>query len=334
MQGALIAKLFSTLRRYDVYVLIHSDTFLPGNLDVPLLRLLGKQVVRIWCGSDVRYWHAYEQEMRKLGMEKDVASFLESIRGKRFDRYLQKRDMVRIGERFANLIYAQASYAQLFKRPYLRINLPMAVNEYVYNFPDRDVPLVVHAPSSKERKGTRAILRAVDELHAEGLSFEFRIVQNCSNEQVRIALQEADIVVDQLISAIIGKLALEGMSCGCAVLGRYAPEYAPVPPGCPMIRVTEETIKERLREVIVNRDLRRRLAVEGRQYVETYYDRRVFAKNMLAALESGPPPMHTTTPTFYREYRPKPSLILQETGDFFHDIFKSVSRMGVKPDSR
>jgi len=63
-----------------------------------------------------------------------------------------------------------------------------------------DTPIVIHAPSHRGAKGTAHILEAVDRLKAEGVAFEFVLVEKLSNTEARKLYERADLVVDQLLA--------------------------------------------------------------------------------------------------------------------------------------
>ncbi len=174
------------------------------------------------------------------------------------------------------------------------------------------VPLVIHAPSQRDVKGTPAVLAAVEQLKAEGVPFEFRLVENLSNEAVRQLLTEADIVVDQLYADTVATLALESMASGCAVLTRYAAEFTGVPPGCPAVNVNVNTLVDKLRQVIVDREMRRRLAEAGRPYVEANHDHVKVAQQILDWLQPGGIQQYDFTPTFYQQLHLPPEVLAEE----------------------
>lgn len=314
------------MKNNDVFVFIFANSLLPFYLDYPLLKAAGKKIISVFCGTDIRYWYAYQQEMRYLGVEETVAPFLNAIIGRSGDRYTKKLRRVRTAEKYADVILAQPSYGQLFVKPYMQLRLPLDLSGYGFNVPDREVPVVLHTPSHRELKGTTQVLETVEQLKKEGLKFEFRLVEKVSNAEIRKLLLDSDIVIDQLISAIIGKMALEGMATGNAVLGRYMPGYIRMPGTCPMISVDKFTLADQLRAVITNRELRRRLAYEGRSYVESYYSHVAVSRDILSWLEPGGITEYDYTPTFFREhFQMDPELKRKEDRDVWNAGLKFIT---------
>ena len=285
----------------DVFIFVFASSFFNKYIDYPILKLFRKRVVSIFLGDDIRHWSAYEQEMRVLGMHKDLEPLIEVMKG--YGNSLHAQIMkVRAAEKYADLIFSQPAMGQLQVRPYMRTNIPLDLSRYRFSVPAREVPLILHAPSSRQVKGTDCILAVVDAMKKDGLNFEFELIENMPNEQLLNLLAEADIVIDQLFSQTIATLALESMASGNVVLSRYNNDYSKIPPDCPVVNVSRTTLKEAMREVVCNLDLRKRLAHEGRVYVEKYHSHRIVAQQILNWLGNDEIESYDFTPTFFREH--------------------------------
>jgi len=310
-RGVGLLQFLYTLTTCDVFIFIFGTSFLPRYWDYPILKLFGKRIVSVFCGSDIRYWYAYEQEFNSLGLGSEFRPFTEDY-NHAYEFFITKIRRVRAAERYADLILSQPSMAQLQTRPYMRMNIPLDLSQYRFNVPEREVPLVVHAPSKRCIKGTKYVLAAVEQLKQEGIRFEFRLIENMPNAQVRELLAEADIVVDQLLSETVATLALESMATGNVVLARYLPERAHIPADCPVVNVTAATLADKLREVILDRDLRRRLAYAGRSYVEKYHDHVRIAQQILDWLKPGGIQEYDFIPMFFQSEFVMPAELLKE----------------------
>ena len=78
------------LRNCDTFLFLFGTSFLPRHWDYPILKLFGKHIVSIFLGDDVRYWYAYEQEMRLLGWEADLKPYLEYRKSDVTDLFVTK----------------------------------------------------------------------------------------------------------------------------------------------------------------------------------------------------------------------------------------------------
>jgi glycosyltransferase involved in cell wall biosynthesis len=151
---------------------------------------------------------------------------------------------------------------------------------------DRRQPVVLHAPSSRKRKGTEHVLAA-----CEGLDVELDIVEGLTHDEARRHYERADLVVDQLNAGWYGIFALEAMALGKPVLSYLRPEAiqkteAALDVGVPIVPVTKETLRDRIAELAASPDERRRLGAASRAYVETVHDADRGADRLLAIYEN------------------------------------------------
>ena len=137
---------------------------------------------------------------------------------------------------------------------------------------DRPRPVVLHAPSSRRRKGTEHVIAA-----CEALDVELDIVEGLPHDEARRHYERADIVVDQLNAGWYGIFALEAMALGKPVLSFLRDEAVQETERAlalevPVVRVTKETLRERVAELAASADERRRLGALSRDYVERVHD--------------------------------------------------------------
>ena len=138
---------------------------------------------------------------------------------------------------------------------------------------------VIHTPNHRGVKGTEFLLKAVQELREEGLKVELILVEKRPNEEVkRLMAEEADILAEQFIATGYAMSGIEGMASGLPVLANLEHEaYTRVfrrysyLNECPILSTTPETIKENLRVLVTNPELREELGRSGRRYAEKYH---------------------------------------------------------------
>jgi len=286
----------------DVFIFNFGSSFRSDRWDFHILRALGKRIICVFLGDDTRYWYAYTREAEILGTDGDIRPYLDEVlKGREHDYLAVKLQTVRKAEAYAHLILAVPDAAQLQVRPYMRLNIPIDLSGIEFGIPDREVPLIVHAPSVRNIKGTDHVLAAIDQLRAEGIQFEFRLIEGLPNDELRALLEQSDIVIDQMYSETIATFALEGLAAGNVVLARYLADRVRVGPDCPVVNVNVHTLVGRLREVILNRGLRRQLASAGRPYVEKHHSHLVVTRQILDWLES-PPAHFDFYPSFFADH--------------------------------
>ncbi len=146
---------------------------------------------------------------------------------------------------------------------------------------DRARPVVLHAPSSRGRKGTEHVVAA-----CEALDVELEIVEGLPHEQARERYARADIVVDQLNAGWYGLFAIEAMALGKPVLTFLHEEAvrrteAAFGVRVPLVPTTKETLADDLRPLVASAEERRRIGAESRAYVEQVHDLDAVAQRLI-----------------------------------------------------
>jgi glycosyltransferase involved in cell wall biosynthesis len=274
--------------KHNVFIFHYGDTLLPFNLDLPILKLFRKVTVMRFVGSDIRYYEAVAAAAKKVGLKYHVSEERLKIEEKAANTILRrKKRMIRMVEKYATHVISGPSFSQLLTRPYYRIPVPLDIDNIKYNNRQNQRPIIVHAPSRAAVKGSSHVLEAVEQLKKEGLDFEFRLFKDTSNIEVRRALSEADIAVDQLFAFGAGMFALEAMAAGCAVLGGNKPELSGFPKELPIIDTNIDSLYQNLKTLLEKPELRRELGEKGRRYVEKYHDHRKIANDYIRLITTG-----------------------------------------------
>ena len=227
------------LPRTDVFHFYFGLTLVPKSLQFPLLRLARRRSVFHFLGSDIRGKPPNALAYGRRAGAQIVGSY-DAI------RWVPEAEVVPPG---------------------------IDLSAYEPTPPsDRPRPVVVHAPSSRQRKGTEHVVAACRELDVE-----LDVVEGIPHHEARRRYERADIVVDQLNAGWYGLFAIEAMALGKPVLTflhdeavRRTEEAFGV--RVPIVSATKETLTERLRPLVASPDERRRLGAEGRAYVEHVHD--------------------------------------------------------------
>lgn len=271
------------LRECDVFLFI-SDSFLPDFSDLKEIKSRGKKIIFVFVGDDVRWFNSMKAEFSNYGLQplEYPSNELKTLAA--LEKRLQR---IRIVEKHADFIFSRLDQAQLQLRPYFRWNMmvnPGKISENCYQRINN--PIVVHAPSSREVKGTKYLLWAVEKLKTEGYEFEFSLIENVPNIEAIRMYGEADILVDQLLCPGTGKLATEALATGTIVLSNMSYGIYPQnnPTDCPVIDVNPNTIYERLKWLIENPDYRVEHSKKGRPYVEKELDVKFFCDKVVQLL--------------------------------------------------
>ncbi len=223
----------------DVFHFYFGLTLVPGRLQFPLLRAARRKSVFHYLGSDIRGKTPEELGFGRRADAQVVGSW-DAI------RWVPEAEVIPPG---LDLSHYKA--------------VPPS---------DRARPVIVHAPSSRRRKGTEHIVAA-----CTGLEADLRLVEGLHHDEARRHYREADIVVDQLNAGWYGVFAIEAMALGKPVVtflheeavGRTEEAWGV---RVPLVSATKETLRERLRALVESPEERRRIGAESRAYVERVHD--------------------------------------------------------------
>ena len=154
--------------------------------------------------------------------------------------------------------------------------LVIDVDAWACNRPvlERSRPIVLHAPSTRWTKGTDQILPELQDLHDREI-IDFRLIEGVPYSEMRRLVQEADIVVDQLVMGDYGTFACEGMAAGRVVIAYVSDDAmaaADIRP--PIVRATPSSLVKAIESVLEDRAAGARSAAEGVAYVREYHDGR------------------------------------------------------------
>jgi glycosyltransferase involved in cell wall biosynthesis len=232
----------------DVFHFYFGLTLLPKSVQFAVLRLLGKNSVMHFLGSDIRDRPPAELEWsRRAGVQ--VVGSYDAI------RWVPDAHVIPPGIDVAAIDPSPPG--------------------------ERERPVVVHAPSSRAKKGTEHVIAA-----CEQLGVELDLVEGLDHREAFERYRNADLVVDQLNAGWYGVFAIEAMALGKPVvtfLHEEAVHRTEEAFGIevPLVRATKESLAEVLRPLVASPDERRRIGAASRAYVERVHDIERIADRLL-----------------------------------------------------
>jgi glycosyltransferase involved in cell wall biosynthesis len=241
--------LLRLLPRTDVFHFYFGLTLVPQSLQFPILRALRKKSVMHYLGSDIRGKTPAELASGKKAGAEVVGSY-DAI------RWVPEAEMIPPGIDVRAIEPAPPS--------------------------DRSRPVILHAPSSRRRKGTEHVLEA-----CEGLDADLLLVEGLHHDEAFERYREADIVVDQLNAGWYGLFAIECMALGKPVVTFLHDEAVArteqeLGTRVPIVRATKETLRAQLEPLVASAAERRRIGAESRAYVGQVHDLERVADRLLA----------------------------------------------------
>lgn len=142
---------------------------------------------------------------------------------------------------------------------------------------ERQVPVVVHAPSRAALKGTHHIDPVLRSLADEGL-IDYRPLSGIAAPDMAGHVKDADVIVDQLGLGLYGALSCEGMAAGRLVMAQVGDGIRGRLPGpLPIIEIAATTLEATLRELLDDRERAREVAAAGPAFVREHHDGRAAA---------------------------------------------------------
>lgn len=142
-----------------------------------------------------------------------------------------------------------------------------------------DVPVVLHAPSDSQKKGSELVDPILADLDEAGL-IEYRRLRGVPVHQMPAWLSDADIVVDQFAVGSYGVLAVEAMRCGAAVVSDVDPEvrdFIAQRTGLdlPILQATPESLAQAIGELVADPAAIDALAKQGVAFAHEVHDGRL-----------------------------------------------------------
>jgi glycosyltransferase involved in cell wall biosynthesis len=149
---------------------------------------------------------------------------------------------------------------------------------------EREVPVVLHAPSASALKGSAFVDPVLTDLDARGL-IKYQRVQNVPHPELVAMVKDADIVVDQLLLGSYGVFACEAMAAGRLTVGHVADHVRDLlPTDLPIVEATPYDLTEVIERLIAEREESRKIADAGPRYIREVHDGRKSVEALLPFL--------------------------------------------------
>lgn len=245
-------------------------------LDLPILKLLGKKIVVHFRGLDIidiRYFDFLRARNRGETMEKPPFSRPDQLR--RVRKWLRYADVVLVSEPdlFAVVPEAILSPQVIDCEYWTATKPPLSETDGTIR--------IVHAPSSRRKKGTDFIEQTIDRLKTKGYAVELVLAEKLPFHKIKELYEASDIGIDQVLYGWHGKVSVELMSLGRPVVCNISDELRVFRPELPIIHGDPHNLEEVLEDLICNRAKRLELGARSRSYALRYHHTEVIADDLL-----------------------------------------------------
>jgi len=233
----------------DIFHFYFGLTLLPKSMQFPLLRALGKRSVMHFLGSDIRGKPPEQLAWAQRAGARVVGSY-DAI------RWVPDAHVIPPGIDVAAIEPAPPA--------------------------NRERPVVVHAPSSRTRKGTEHVVAA-----CAALDVDLEIVEGLDHREAFERYRRADVIVDQLNAGWYGVFAIEAMALGKPVVTFLHDEAVRRTEEAfglevPIVSASKDTLVDVLRPLVASAEERSRVGAASRAYVEEVHDVERMTDRLLA----------------------------------------------------
>lgn len=271
------------LERFDVFHFHFGRSLFPDQWggvpplwDLPIYRALGKKVFFTFHGTDCR--------IRRIHLERNPWSYYRTSDIPADDDRTEK--VIQVVRTYANAMFITSPDYFAFIPDAVFMPRIIDLADWREQEPvQREVPVVLHVPSRRGTKGTERILAGLEALKAEGVPFEMRFLEGVPHDEARRAIQDADIVVDNVITGDYEVVSIETMASSRVAVANVFPDVAASYDNPPVYSLNPDTFVDGMRALIGDVELRRSLAARGRAYVAGLHDAPAVARRLVEYYE-------------------------------------------------
>ena len=266
--------------RFNTFHFYYGTSLLPYHLDLPLYRFFNKKVFHHYLGKDVKL---YGESVARYSISNMYYSSGSSEEASKSDRKKLKR--LKFETKFSDVQIVCSPVYEEFVPNSILIPLAIDLSKYKYD-PKAFVPdrlKIMHAPTSRDNKGTQFVINAIDKLVDEGYDIEFILAENVMHERLLIMYRECDIFIDQVLGGY-GTAAIEAMAIGRPTISYLRDVHFnndKFPGGIPITVAHKDTLYFVLKEMISRKEELLTIGQECREFVERYHDVRVLTDKIL-----------------------------------------------------
>jgi len=279
-------ELVRDFRQYDVFHFFSGLSLFPRNKDIPILKHANKTIATTFIGTDARC----DPLVLNGEIDKEDCRFRPWCRP---DCPMEaKKKMIQFWGKTADVVFAFVDNHQIFdfySIPCEILPLPCDTT-YWSTFDstytkDPEETLILHAPSSRHRKGTDEIIQTVAKLCDEGYNINLKLLEDVPNSVIREWTNIADITIDRTRGfGWYGMFATQSMSMGKPVVGYITDIYKKTfgyGSKFPIISLEHQSLYDTLIPLLDNPTLCERIGHKGRSYVLSEHDEKIVGAEML-----------------------------------------------------
>ena len=153
----------------------------------------------------------------------------------------------------------------------------------------RNKPLkILHVPRGVVRQNSDFIVVSVGLLQADGLDFEFEILdQPTSNDYTKTqeAIKEADVVIEQVINNNFGLTAIQALALGKPVLSGNTEDKGEKNPEniakCPIFHTDKDNLNSVINNLVKNKSIIEEIGKDSMDYIVKHHDSNIIGEKVI-----------------------------------------------------
>ncbi|MBS4172213.1 glycosyltransferase family 4 protein [Bacillus sp. FJAT-49736] len=259
---------------FDLFHFHYGSSIFRDLSDLPELKRLGKKMVMHHWGNDVRFHDKARNHNPFVYTGDSPPNEVIHEKLKTITTFIKEA----IVQDYEVYDYVKDYYEKVHV-------VPIAIDlvHFHPHFPafDKKRPLLLHAPTNRDFKGTQHVEKAIEVLKEE-FDFEFVMIEKMNHEEAIKLYREADIIVDQFLCGSYGLLSVEAMALGKPVLTYIRPDLINTfPEDLPIVNTNPDTLYDNIKLLLHHPELRIELGKKGRKYVENVHSHDVVVEKLL-----------------------------------------------------
>lgn len=245
-------------------------------LDLPILRFFKKKVIVHFRGLDVvdiKYFDFLREKNRGMSVTMPELSRIDQKR--KIAKWLRYADVVLVSEPdlFEVVPGAILSPQVIDCKYWTATRKPQSETDGIIR--------IVHAPSSRRKKGTDFIEETVSQLKQKGLPVELVLAENLPHHKIKELYEISDIGVDQVLYGWHGKVSVELMALGKPVVCNIDTNLRKYRPDLPIVHADPKNLGIVLEELVRDHDQRIMLGKKSMEYTNRYHNVEVIVDELL-----------------------------------------------------
>jgi glycosyltransferase involved in cell wall biosynthesis len=202
--------LVSCFFRFNTFHFYFGTTLFRNQLDLPLYKIFNKKVIMHYLGNDVELyqWSIDNYEVTNM------RNMMTQEEGKQHDKKVLKR-MKFESNHIDYKIVCLPQYSPFVKgAEFIPLAIDLSNFNYIKPLDFQDELNILHAPTSRKKKGTEFLVQAVNKLKKEGYKINLDICENISHDELRERYKKCHISVVALMGGWYGTAGVEAMATG------------------------------------------------------------------------------------------------------------------------